>query len=113
MARADIIIGTVVETERIERSATGNPRFAVTIEDKHGDRVKRRTAPNAMLAFAIENPEYRESVYAFEVNGRGNITRVTLNSEFGYDTESSASRQHFIDTGRYLLMGEAESVYDD
>jgi hypothetical protein len=25
----------------------------------------------------------------------------------GFDTESSASRQHFIDTGRYLLRGES------
>jgi len=26
------------------------------------------------------------------------------------DTSSSASRQHYIDTGRYLLVGEAETL---
>jgi hypothetical protein len=31
----------------------------------------------------------------------------------GYDTESSASRQHFIDTGRYLRHGEALDTYPD
>lgn len=32
------------------------------------------------------------------------------NLELDADTSSSASRQHFIDTGEYLAKGEADSV---
>ncbi|MFK0279477.1 hypothetical protein ACIQVL_03250 [Streptomyces sp. NPDC090499] len=38
------------------------------------------------------------------------IRAVTGYNPADWDFESSASRQHYIDTGRYLRVGEAESV---
>lgn len=38
------------------------------------------------------------------------VERDRLSAEDGYDTASSASRQHYIDTGRFLRQGEGATA---
>lgn len=65
--------------------------------------------------------ECREGVYLELASAAGGLDRLaersaaTIRAITGYDPdafdfESSASRQHHIDTGRYLRKGEAEQA---
>ena len=70
-ARADqdrTVTGVITSIRRLKSSRYGNPRFSVTIGGRD-----YKTAPNVMLAYGIENPEYREQEHVFELNGQGNI----------------------------------------
>jgi len=75
--------------------------FAVTVTTDRGETSR----------FDLEVPTATEAVtkgtemiHQGEVHGE--VTRITA-VRVTRDTESSASRQHWVDTGRYLNPGEA------
>lgn len=65
------VTGRVVSTRTLPSSYYGNPRYAVTLDSS---AVEYATAPNASLAYAINNPEYRDTPHTFDVDGRGNLS---------------------------------------
>jgi hypothetical protein len=69
------IPGRVIHTEWRNNSNYGNPSYWVTIETPDGNTIMGYTEPNAMMAFAIRNPEYANEyhVYTYKVNKRGNV----------------------------------------
>lgn len=71
------ITGKVTRTERAGASYYGNPAFKVAIEDETGDIHLHRTSSNVMLAYAINNPEYRDEPHTFHLTRAGRITHAT------------------------------------
>jgi len=70
------IVGKITATKRMPSSKESNPRFMITIMTTEGEAIARPTSPNSMLAYGIENREYREQDHEFVINGRGNIIYV-------------------------------------
>ena len=70
------IVGKITATKRMSSSTNGNPRFMITIMTTAGEAVARPTAVDSMLAYGIENPEYKEQDHEYVINGRGSITYV-------------------------------------
>lgn len=68
-----VVNGIVTSTKPLQRSANGNPRYAVTITDKNGYEWHTSTAPDSMLAYGIQNPEYRDKVHTFYIDENGCI----------------------------------------
>lgn len=69
------VAGRVIHTEWRNNSNYGNPSYWVTIETPDGNTIMGYTEPNAMMAFAIRNPEYAKEyhVYTYKINKRGNV----------------------------------------
>lgn len=58
-------IAKVVSVERRNVSEAGNPSFWVILENPLGGRWSAYTAPNAGLAYEINNPEFRKDYHIF------------------------------------------------
>lgn len=79
------------------------------VEALDGDLLAVRFSTTA-AARAWED-RHEDGVYVRGV-ARVVTQREALAASDPVDTESSASRQHYIETGRYLRVGEAEGVDD-
>lgn len=62
----------ITRIERMKSSAYGNPRFMLTFDTGKS----YPTQPDAMLAYGIENPEYRDGPVEVTLNGREHVTYV-------------------------------------
>ena len=62
------VTGRVLYTERVATS-TPNPMFDVALTDGN----TYRTSANVSLAYAIENPEYRDNLHTFELTRAGRL----------------------------------------
>ncbi len=62
----------ITRVTRKRSSVNGNPRFEVGFDD--GTAAK--TSPDAMLAYGIENPGYRDRDLEVVLDGRGNVTYI-------------------------------------
>lgn len=60
--------------DRMQNSRNGNPRWRVTFTDG----TVAATEPDAMIAYALNNPEYRDVDVDVTFNGRGWITSVEV-----------------------------------
>lgn len=69
-----LIVGRITQIGRMTSSKNDNPRFRVTI-DGYGQFP---TQPDASIAYAIENPEYRGREVKIHLNGRGHIVHVEI-----------------------------------
>lgn len=77
------IIGKVTGTKRLRSSRNGNPRFEVTIHTVGREDREFPTAPDAGVAYGIENRDYREAEHVFIITSRGNIEQVfALNNSY-------------------------------
>lgn len=82
MIQAKNVTGTVVATKRVGTSTMGNPQFDVTLLATHiegtpvepAQTVVVRTSANISLAYAIENPEYRETAHTFDLTPAGRLS---------------------------------------
>lgn len=63
--------------ERLVNSRLGNPAFRVVFTDG----TKRRTAANAMVAYALPNSEYQGVPVNVGFNSRGQVSTLTLIKE--------------------------------
>lgn len=69
----------VTHTKRVGTSTMGNPTYEVEIrDDRNLDSDQplyslHRTMSNTMLAYAIENPEYRDHVHEFTLTRAGRL----------------------------------------
>lgn len=63
------VTGRVTATEHVSTSMYGNPAYNVTLDN--GETY--RTMDNAMLAYAITNPEYRDHPHVFTLTRAGRI----------------------------------------
>lgn len=73
VAKYATIRGKVTNLKRLRSSVNGNPRFEVTLTDEDGTTYTTATSPDSMLAYAIENAEYRDEHHTFYVNKLGHI----------------------------------------
>ena len=76
------ITGRVVRTERLGHTKWGNPMFNVGIEGSNGDSYVIRLANDAGLAYAINNPEYRDEPHTFELTKAGRLSGVVVRYRF-------------------------------
>lgn len=65
----DTVTGRVTATKHASTSMYGNPAYCVTLDN--GETY--RTMDNAMLAYGITNPEYREQPHVFTLTRAGRI----------------------------------------
>lgn len=65
---------TITHIERMKSSHYGNPRFMLTFDNGKS----YPTQPDAMIAYGIENSEYREGPVEVTLNGRDHVTYVTV-----------------------------------
>lgn len=65
-------VRTIERLDRMDSSANGNPRYLVTFTDGTG----KPTSPDASIAYALPNPEFRGVPVTFTQNGRGHITHA-------------------------------------
>ena len=72
-AKYAAIRGKVTNLKRLPSSVYGNPRWEVTLTDDDGIEHLTATSPNAMLAYAISNAEYRDTAHTFYVDKLGHI----------------------------------------
>lgn len=78
---APVVVGRVIATERRKSSRNGNPAFMLTIQRPDGELRQHRTATDSMLAYAIENPEYRDTVHVFGLNNRDQVITAQIACE--------------------------------
>lgn len=77
------IIGKVTATKRLRSSKYGNPRFEVTIHTAGREDREFPTAPDAGVAYGIENRDFRDAEHVFIINGRDNIEQAfALNNSY-------------------------------
>lgn len=95
------ITGIVTHTERVGTSVNGNPTFDVEIRNDHaaiGEAYSlHRTMSDTMLAYAIENPEYRNEPHVFILTRAGRIRSAMTISKYLATTngaDSSARAYH-------------------
>lgn len=67
------VIGKVTATKRVGTSTMGNPTYDVTLEHVDGSHGIYRTMSNTMLAYAIENSNYREDNHVFTLTRAGRL----------------------------------------
>ena len=87
------VTGKVVATKRVGTSTMGNPTFMVTLDN--GEMY--RTMSNTSLAYAIENPEYRDRVHVFTLTKAGRIRSAMTVARYLATTEgkdAEARRLH-------------------
>lgn len=70
MATERIVI--ITRLERMPHSRNGNPRYRLHFDDA----TSAPTQPDAMFAYGITNPEYRDRPVRITLNGRGHVTYV-------------------------------------
>ena len=77
MSSSYTITGIVTHTKRVGSSVNGNPTYEVEIRDDHaaiGEAYSlHRTMSDSMLAYAIENPEYKNEPHVFTLTRAGRI----------------------------------------
>lgn len=78
----ETITGRVVRTERIGSTRWGNPMYWVGIEDASGHDDVYRLSNDAGLAYAITNPEYRDTPHTFELTKAGRLSGVVVRAKF-------------------------------
>lgn len=64
---ARTITGKVTGIKRTTSSVNGNPAFFVTIAREDGYEETVRTQTDSMIAYGIENPEYRDERHLFKL----------------------------------------------
>lgn len=72
----EIIIALVLETQRRQSSARRNPSYDVTLAvttPGWPETVTLRTSPDAVIAYAINNKEYREIPHEYTISLSGQI----------------------------------------
>jgi hypothetical protein len=89
MSNAETITGRIKLIEREDNSVNGNPRYTLVIElatiegtpvatgegvNWRSNLVIVKTASDASISYAINNPEFRDSLVEFTLNGRGMVT---------------------------------------
>lgn len=72
------VTGKVIAIKRTTSSYYGNPAFFVTIRQSDGTEGKYRTQTDSMIAYAIENPEYRTTSHVFELSKNGRIVKAEI-----------------------------------
>ena len=77
MSNSYTITGTITHTKRVGTSVNGNPTYEVEIRDDHavtGEAYSlHRTMSDSMLAYAIENHEYKNEPHVFTLTRAGRI----------------------------------------
>lgn len=68
---------TIESFERLANSRMGNPAFRIIFTDG----TKRRTAPNAMVAYMLPNSEYQGVEVVVGFNPRGQVTTLDLSRQ--------------------------------
>lgn len=68
---------TIESFERLANSRMGNPAFRIIFTDG----TKRRTAPSAMVAYMLPNPEYQGVEVVVGFDSRGQVFTLTLPRE--------------------------------
>lgn len=79
-----VIIGVIKDIDRLANSASGNPRYFVTMDSGAG----YKTAPDAQVGFGVTNDEYNH----------GATVRITLDARSEIVGIRTADGKHF--TGR-------------
>lgn len=67
-----MIIGTVIELERLNNSVWGNPRYSVTIKDESGFNFYAKTASDASCAYSITNYYGKKNLFHYHITKTGN-----------------------------------------
>ena len=95
------VTGIVTHTKRVGTSVNGNPTYEVEIRDDHaaiGEAYSlHRTMSDTMLAYAIENPEYRDAPHVFILTRAGRIRSALTVAKYLATTtgaDSSARAYH-------------------
>ena len=70
---SNTITGRVIATKHAGTSTMGNPSYWVTIQRTDGSAEILRTMSNAMIGYAIQNPEYRDELHVFTLTAAGRI----------------------------------------
>ena len=70
---SNTITGRVIATKYAGTSTMGNPSYWVTIQRSDGYSEMLRTMSNAMIGYAIQNPEYRDEPHVFTLTAAGRI----------------------------------------
>lgn len=80
--KSNEIAAIVTHTERVGTSYYGNPQYRVELRDDTAEPGQayssHLTMSNTMLAYAIENREYREHVHIFTLTRAGRIRSARL-----------------------------------
>jgi len=95
------ITGIVTYTKRVGTSVNGNPTYEVEIRDDHaaiGEAYSlHSTMSDSMLAYAIDNPEYRNEPHVFTLTRAGRIRSAMTVAKYLATTsgaDSSARAYH-------------------
>lgn len=67
-----MIIGTIINLERLNNSVYGNPRYSVTIKDKAGFRFYAKTASDASCGYSIGNYYGKKKLFHYHITKAGN-----------------------------------------
>lgn len=77
MSNTYTITGIVTHTKRVGTSVNGNPTYEVEIRNDNAPTGEayslHRTMSDAMIAYAITNPEYRNEPHVFTLTRAGRI----------------------------------------
>lgn len=95
------ITGIVTHTKRVGTSVNGNPTYEVELRDDHaavGEAYSlHRTMSDSMIAYAIENPEYKNEPHVFILTRAGRIRSAMTVAKYLATTngaDSSARAYH-------------------
>ena len=95
------VTGIVTHTKRVGTSVNGNPTYEVEIRDDHaaiGEAYSlHRTMSDSMIAYAIENAEYRNEPHVFTLTRAGRIRSAMTVAKYLATTsgaDSSARAYH-------------------
>ena len=68
------------------RSIYGNPSYNIAFEDETGEEITGYTAPNAVCAYGIKNPELKEFAYIeYHSTKSGKIVIDYIFNKYGYE----------------------------
>lgn len=67
-----MIIGIIINLERLNNSVYGNPRYQVTIKDESGFYFYAKTASNASCGYSIDNYYGKKMLFHYHITKTGN-----------------------------------------
>lgn len=67
------VTGKVTRVQTVGVSYYGNPTKRIAIEDENGDVTTYLTSRDAMIAYGIDNAEFRDEPHTFKLTKAGRI----------------------------------------